>query len=65
MRTEICETETKQKKINETKSEFFEKINKIDKLQPDSPRKEGKGPKSIRSEMKKKLQPTLQKYKGS
>ena len=39
-------------KINETKSWFFEKINKIDKLLPDSPRKKGRGLKSIKLEMK-------------
>ena len=32
MRTEINEIETKKIKINETKSWFFEKINKIDTL---------------------------------
>ena len=48
--------------INETKSWFFEKINKSDK--PDS-RKKGRGLKSIKFEMKKKLQWTPQKYRGS
>ena len=39
-------------KINKTKSWFFEKINKIDKPQPDSSRKNGKRLKSIELEMK-------------
>ena len=53
-------------KINETKSWFFEKINKIDKPQPDSSRKKGKGLNSIKLEMKnEELQLTPQKYKGS
>ena len=43
---------------------FFEKINKIDKLSQTHQEKKGRGPKSIKSEMKKeKLQPTPQKYK--
>ena len=52
-------------KINKTKSWFLEKINKIDKLQPDSSRKKEKRIKSTKLEMKKeKLQQTRQKYKG-
>ena len=48
-------------KINKTKSWFFEKINRplarlINKK---------KGIKSINLEMKKRLQQTMQKYKGS
>ena len=50
-------------KINKTKSWFFEKINKIDKLQNHQGEKKEN---SIRFEMKKeKLQQTTQKYKGS
>ena len=50
-------------KINETKSWFFEIINKIDKLL-DSSRK--RGLKSIKLEVKKEtLLQTPQKYKGS
>ena len=43
IRAEINEKETKETiaKINKAKSWFFEKINKIDKPQPDSPRKKG------------------------
>ena len=51
----------KKKKINETKSQFFEKINKLINLQPDSSRK--KRAQIIKSEMKKKLQSILQKLK--
>ena len=52
-------------RINKTKSWFFEKINKIDNLQPDTSRKKERGIKSIKSEMKKKrLQQTMQKCKG-
>ena len=62
MRAEINEIEMKKtiEKINETKSWFFEKINKIDKpLAKLIKKKKGKGPKSIKSEMKEaKLQPT-------
>ena len=47
-------------KINKTKGWFFEKIN----LQPDASRKERRI-KSLKLEMKKKrLQQTMQKYKG-
>ena len=43
----------------------FEKINKIDKPLARLIKKKRRGPKSIKSEMKKeKLQPTRQKYKG-
>ena len=53
-------------KINKTKSWFFEKINKIDKtLARLIKRKKGRGFKSIKLEMKKKLQWTPYKYKGS
>ena len=52
-------------KINKTKGWFFEKINKIDKLQPDSSRKKERRIKSTKLEMKKEsLQQTVQKYKG-
>ena len=40
-------------KINKTKSWFFEKINKIDKFQPDSSRKKERRIKSTKLEMKK------------
>ena len=53
-------------KINETKSWFFEKIKKNDKLLAKLIKKKGRGFKSIKLEMKKeKLQQTPQKYKGS
>ena len=49
-------SKTIEKKITETKSWFFEKINKIDKpLARLIKKKEGRKPKSIKSEMKKKL----------
>ena len=52
-------------KINNTKNWFFEKINKIDKFQPDSSRTKERKIKSTELEMKKEsLQPTMQKYKG-
>ena len=52
-------------KINETKSWFFEKVNKIDKPLARLIKKKGRGLKSIKLEMKKeKLQLTLKKYKG-
>ena len=51
-------------KINKTKSWFFEKINKIDKTQPDSPGKKERRIKSTKLEMKKRVQQTMQKYKG-
>ena len=40
--------------INKTKSWFFEKINKIDKFQPDSSRKEERRIKSTKLEMKRR-----------
>ena len=46
-------------KLNKTKSWFFEKINKIDKPLAKLIRK-----KSTKLEMKKRLQQTMQKYKG-
>ena len=52
-------------KINETKSWFFEKINKIDKHSARLIKKKRRGFKSIKLEMKKKLQLTPQKYKRS
>ena len=53
-------------KINKTKSQFFEKINKIDKPLARFIKKKGRRLKSIELEMKKeKQQLTLQKYKGS
>ena len=54
-------------KTNETKSWFFEKINKIDKpLARHIKKKKGEGLKSIKLEMKmEKLQWTSQKCKGS
>ena len=53
-------------KINETKSWFFEKINKIDKPLARLIKKKVRRLKSIKLEMKKKkLQLTPQKYKGS
>ena len=70
-RAEVKEIETKKTiaNINETKSWFFEKIDKIYKslinLQPNSSRKKGRGLRSITLEMKReKLQHTPQKYKG-
>ena len=67
IRAEINETETKKTiaKINETKSWFFDKMNKTDKPLARLIKKK-RGLKSIKEEMKKeKLQLTLQKYKGS
>ena len=52
-------------KINKTKSLFFEKINKIDKTQPDSSRTKERRIKPTKLEIKKeRLQQTMQKYKG-
>ena len=52
-------------KINKTKSSFFEKINKIDKPQPDLSRKKERRIKSIKLETKKeRLQQRMQQYKG-
>ena len=66
-RAKINEIETKNnRKVYEIKSWFFGKINKIDKpLTRFLKEKKEKGPKSTKSEMKKKLQPISQKYKGS
>ena len=67
IRAEINEIETKKtiEKVNETKSWFSEKINKIDKPLARLIKKK-RGLKSIKLEMKKeKSQLTLQKYKGS
>ena len=66
-KAEIIETETKRAitKINEPKSWFFEKVNKIDKSLARFIKKKGRGLKSIKLEMKKeKLQLASQKYKG-
>ena len=65
-RAEIIEIETKRTitKINETKSWFFGKVNKIDKSLARLIKKKGRGLKSIKLEMKKKLQLTPQKYKN-
>ena len=52
-------------KTNETKSWFFEKISKFEIPLARLIKKKGKGLKSIKSETKKKLQVTPQKYKGS
>ena len=68
IRAERNETQTRKTiaKINKTKSWFFKKINKIDKPLARLIRKKGRGPKSIKLEMKKEgLQLTPQKYKGS
>ena len=64
IRAEINEIETKKtiEKINETKSWFFEKINKIDKPLARLITKKGRGLKSIKLEMKKKLQWTPHTY---
>ena len=52
-------------KINKTKSWFFEKINKIDKPLARLIKKKKRKRKSTTVEMKKKrLQQTMQKYKG-
>ena len=61
------ETKKTTAKINETKSRFFEKVNKIDKpLARLIKEKKGRGLNSIKLEMKKgNLQLTSQKHKGS
>ena len=66
IRAEINETETKKTvaKINETKSCFFEKINKIYKPIARLIKKK-KRLKSIKLEIRKKLKLTPQKYQGS
>ena len=52
-------------KINKTKSWFFEKINKINKLWARFVKKKERRIKSTKLEVKKeKLQQTMQKYKG-
>ena len=63
IRAEINETEMKKiiEKIDEMKSWFFEKINKIDKPLARLIKKK-RGLKSIKLEMKKKLQWTSHKY---
>ena len=67
IRTEMKEIKTKKTiaKINKTKSWFLEKINKTDKTLASLIIKRGRGLKSIKLEMKKKLQQTPQKYKAS
>ena len=50
--------------INKTKSWLFEKINKIDKPLARLIKKKRERTKSIKLEMKKRLQQTLQKYKA-
>ena len=68
IRAEINAKETKETiaKINKAKGWFFERINKIDKYQPDSSRNKGRKIKSIKLEMKmERSQQTTQKYKGS
>ena len=65
IRAEINKIETRKtiETINETKSLFLEKINKIDKplARLIKKKKKGRGPKSIKLEMKKKLQLTPEK----
>jgi len=52
-------------KINQTKSWFFEKINKIDKPLARFIKKKRRRIKSTKLEMKnERLQQTMQKYKG-
>ena len=51
-------------KMNKTKSWFFEKINKIDKPLARLIKKKERRIKSIKLEMKERLQQTMQKYKG-
>ena len=68
IRAEINEIETKKTiaKINEAKCHFFVKITKIDKpLAKLTIKIKGRRLKSIKLEMKKKLQLTPQKYHGS
>ena len=65
---EINEKEMKEiiVKINKTKSQFFEKINKSDKPLAKFMKKKERRIKSTKLEMnKEKLQQTMQKYKGS
>ena len=65
IRAEINEIETKTiEKINESKSWFYEMINRIDKLLARLIKKKMRGPKSVKSEVKiKKVQLMSQKYK--
>ena len=58
--SKISEIETQYtiEKINETKSWFLEKINTIDNALTRLIKKQGRGSKSIKSEIKKKLQLT-------
>ena len=68
IRGEIKEIKTKKatKKINVTKSWFFEKISKIDKPLARIIKKKERGLKSIKLRMRnKKLQLTPQKHKGT
>ena len=68
IRAEINANETKETiaKINKTKSQFFEKINKIDKPLTRLIKKKGRRVKSTKLEIKmEKSQQTTQKYKGS
>ena len=68
MRAEISAKETKESiaKINQTKSWFFKKINKIDKPLARLIKKKREKIQSTKSEMKmEKSQQTTQKYKGS
>ena len=51
-------------KINKTKSWFFETINKIDKSLARLIKKKERRIKSAKLGMKKRLQQTMQKYKG-
>ena len=62
-KTQAVKTKTVEK-INETKSLFFENMNKIDKLFFIKKKKEMAQINNIRNE-KRKLQLTLQKYKRS
>ena len=64
-RAEINEKEMKETvvKINKTKSQFFQKINKIDKPLARLIKKRRRI-KSTKLEIKKRLQQTMKKYKG-
>ena len=67
IQAEINEKEMKEiiVKINKTKSQFFEKINKIDKPLARPIKKKKRRIKSTELEMKKdRLQQTMKKYKG-
>ena len=66
IRAERKAKETKETIINKSKSCFFEKINKTDKLLARLIKKKGRRIKSIKLEMKMEIsQWTKQKYKGS